>query len=169
MQDIARESEYGIGTLYLYFKDKEELYLSLIEAKMGKLIEYVDSRVRDVKDPLGKLRSLVNAHLTFFQENRDFFKIYFAERNRAGGEMKGKITKSAINTMLSYINYIGTVVKEAISRGEIKKYDPRRLGYILGAMINSVVFPTLREGSDEDLTRFGDFIIEIFLHGVAQK
>ena len=34
MQDIAKEAQYATGTVYLYFKDKEALYFSLLEEKI---------------------------------------------------------------------------------------------------------------------------------------
>lgn len=62
MEDIAKEAELSPGTLYLYFKNKEELYASL----SLRILQYLNIRVDHVNkedglDPLGKLDALIEA------------------------------------------------------------------------------------------------------------
>ncbi|TAM39648.1 TetR/AcrR family transcriptional regulator, partial [bacterium] len=44
MQDIARDAQYATGTVYLYFKDKESLYFSLVERKYSDLLAILKER-----------------------------------------------------------------------------------------------------------------------------
>src|SRR5437764_5208949 len=76
IEEIARAAEYGTGTVYLYFKDKEALYVELFEEKVGELYAHVRGRVGDEKDPLAALRRLIQARMEFFDRNRAFFQIY---------------------------------------------------------------------------------------------
>jgi AcrR family transcriptional regulator len=62
MEDIAKEAELSPGTLYLYFKNKEELYASL----SLRILQYLNIRVDHVNkeeglDPVGKLDALIEA------------------------------------------------------------------------------------------------------------
>src|SRR5438445_13885327 len=45
MTDIAEAAEFAIGTVYHFFKSKEEIYISLIEDKMEEYAEHVEPRV----------------------------------------------------------------------------------------------------------------------------
>ena len=75
MQDIAREAQYATGTAYLYFKDKESLYFSLLEEKISDMMSIVKEKTSAAKDVREKLNILVNpairikhnpAYLTLF-------------------------------------------------------------------------------------------------------
>ena len=77
IQDIAEEAQYAVGTIYLHFKDKEVLYLDLIERKMANLISEVKKEVNKTKDAKEKIKVLVRQQLTYFEENQDS-RIFFA-------------------------------------------------------------------------------------------
>jgi AcrR family transcriptional regulator len=68
MEDIAREAELSPGTLYLYFKNKDELYASL----SLRILQYMNIRLEDVKkekdsDPEQKIRSIKEALYDVYQ------------------------------------------------------------------------------------------------------
>src|SRR5258708_30153337 len=72
IEEIARAAEFGTGTMYLYFKDKETLYLELFEQKIRELLEQVEQEVGDERDPIQALRRLMHARMGFFERNRAF-------------------------------------------------------------------------------------------------
>src|SRR5437773_5784491 len=90
IEEIARAAEYGTGTVYLYFKDKEALYVELFEAKIRELLDHVQRSAAEGKDPLEALRRLVRARMEFFDQNREFFRIYMGGRTELGESMGGK-------------------------------------------------------------------------------
>src|SRR5438445_4179235 len=79
IEEIARAAEYGTGTVYLYFKDKEALYIELFEEKVGELYAHVRDRVGDEEHPVAALGRLIQARMEFFERNRAFFQIYMRE------------------------------------------------------------------------------------------
>src|SRR5207248_6658178 len=68
MEDIAAEADVGKGTLYRYFKDKDDLYLALLSRAAGQLIERVRAALDRDDGPVGRLEAVVGAALTFFDE-----------------------------------------------------------------------------------------------------
>src|ERR1043166_4084242 len=58
IEEIARVAEYGTGTVYLYFKDKETLYLELVEEKFRGMIGHVQQSVAGENDPIEGMRRL---------------------------------------------------------------------------------------------------------------
>ena len=91
MSDIAEEAQYAVGTIYLYFKDKQGLYASLLEEKMGDLFHLVQEKVEKTNKVFGKISVLVKTYLEFFANNEDFFRIYFSERGDLRLKFKGEI------------------------------------------------------------------------------
>ena len=65
IQDIAEEAQYAVGTIYLHFKDKEVLYLDLIERKMANLISEVKKEVNKTKDAKEKSVIIIIVDLFF--------------------------------------------------------------------------------------------------------
>src|SRR4051794_28806540 len=66
MDDIAAAAGVGKGTLYRYFKDKEELYLALLERASAQVTELLQEAV-SAGSPVEKLERLVAAILSYFE------------------------------------------------------------------------------------------------------
>src|SRR4051794_36154152 len=75
MEDIAAAAGVGKGTLYRYFKDKEELYLALLE----RAAEQISSRLQEAhdrpSDPRCRLEAMVEAVLVYFDEQPYLFDL----------------------------------------------------------------------------------------------
>jgi AcrR family transcriptional regulator len=75
MEDIAAAAEVGKGTLYRYFKDKEELYLGLLDQAAAGLRECLDEAVATAHGPRLQLEALVSAILDYFDANPYLFDL----------------------------------------------------------------------------------------------
>ncbi|MEO5762557.1 MAG: TetR/AcrR family transcriptional regulator [Vicinamibacteria bacterium] len=85
MQDIADESGISKGTLYLYFKDREQLFERVSRAGLGELIGKVDAIVAKNLPFEPTIRELVLMNLRFFDERRDLYRVHF-ELSSSGGQ-----------------------------------------------------------------------------------
>ncbi len=168
IQDIAKVAQYAVGTIYLYFKDKEVLYLELIERKIEDLISEVKKEVNNAEDAKEKIKVLVSRQLTYFEENQDFFRIYFSERGGLRWAIKDKISKSAVDKFVKYLDYITELLKDAQEKRLIRQdLEARRLAYVLASMLNAVILPWLKGAcKKEKIIDMTDFILDIFFNGV---
>jgi AcrR family transcriptional regulator len=69
MEDIAAAAEVGKGTLYRYFKDKEELYVALLDRAAAGLRQCIDRALEADPCPRARLEGMVAAILAFFDDN----------------------------------------------------------------------------------------------------
>ena len=169
MQDIAREAQYATGTVYLYFKDKEELYLSILEEKMGNLTARLKENTEHVADAEDKIRIFVQESLDSFERNQNFFRIFFSERHKGQILKEGKIAKSLVmNQHKEFIDgLIAIGQKQKVIRND---FSPKQIAEILGSIFMSVVFGWLREEQkDKRLHDMADFVVDIFLSGAGRK
>jgi len=171
IQDIAKEAQYAVGTIYLYFKDKEALYLQLIEKKLKDLSSEIKKEVNKVGGPKEKIQVLVRKQLAYFEEHQDFFKIYFLEREGLRWGARDRISKETVNKFEEYINYLTRLLKEAQDDSLIRQdIDTKRLAYVLASMLNGVIIPWLKGVCRrEKITDMADFILEVFFKGVEQR
>src|SRR5579862_4203780 len=69
--DIAREAGVADGTVYLYFKNKDDILVSIFNDVMDEALEVGRTRLAELDDPLEKLRQISKAHLERFASDRD--------------------------------------------------------------------------------------------------
>jgi AcrR family transcriptional regulator len=168
MSDIAREAEFGTGTLYKYFKSKEELYFTLIDEKVEEINRLVKSELSQKTSAIERIRKVLGLQLEFIERNRDFFMIYISERNRFEWTVKDDLGKGIHEKMVTYIDTLAEVMRQGVKEGEFKSINPIDLAHALVGIVNSFVFERLISREHYPLISKLDTVLEIFLGG-AQR
>jgi AcrR family transcriptional regulator len=75
--DIAAEADVGLGTFYLHFKTKNEIFTELVEVGAAKLREEIAAAKVGVSDPAEKLKIVIGTVLDAAAENPENFRIIF--------------------------------------------------------------------------------------------
>ncbi len=89
MEDVAALAEVGKGTLYRYFKDKEELYLALLDRAAAGLRQCMDEALAGAAGPRERLEALVGAILAYFDRNPYLFDLLqHAEARQQSGTLE---------------------------------------------------------------------------------
>jgi AcrR family transcriptional regulator len=102
MRDISRETAVSLAGLYHYCKSKEELLFLIQDNCFGRVLERLEERLRDVDDPVSRLRIFIENHLSFFAANMSEMKVLSHEAESLQGDLhehvstrKDKYTKLA--------------------------------------------------------------------------
>jgi len=172
MSDIARQAEYAVGTIYLYFKDKQALYLALTDEKIEELIRKIKERIADAGGALEKIKALIEGEFAYFEENEDFFRIYFSEGGLDSWAIKDKPSPATVEKIMKFLDYISSIIKLAQTENIVRQeLDPKRTAHLLGSMIKSVIIPWLKDkpSKKESLKGLSSFILDAFLNGTAVK
>ena len=168
MSDIAREAEFGTGTLYKYFKSKEELYFTLIDEKVEEINRLVKDELSRKTSAVERIKKVLELQFGFFERNRDFFRIYISERNRFEWTVKDDLGKGLHEKMVTYINILAGVMRQGIKGGEFKSMNPMDLAHTLVGIVNSFVFEWMISHEPYPLISKLDTVLKIFLEG-AQR
>jgi len=75
MDEIAEAAELSKGTIYLYYKSKEDLYLAVIMRGIQTLYEMFDARIKTEPDVVKALMALQETYLDFFYKHRSYFRM----------------------------------------------------------------------------------------------
>ncbi len=166
MSDIAREAEFGTGTLYKYFKSKEELYFTLIDEKVEAINGPVKAELSRKTPAVERIKNVLGFQFEFFERNRDFFRIYTSERSRFEWTVKDELGKGIHEKMIAYIHLLAEVMGQGIEEGEFRRLDPMDLAHALVGIVNSFVFEWMISRESYSLISKLDTVLEVFLGGV---
>lgn len=168
MSDIAREAEFGTGSLYKYFKSKEDLYFTLIDEKVEEINGPVNAELSQKTPAVDRIKKVLGLQFEFFERNRDFFRIYASERTRFEWTVKDELGKDLHEKMVAYIHLLAAVMREGIEAGELKPLNPMDLAHALVGIVNSFVFEWIISRESYPLISKLETVLEIFLGGVHQ-
>jgi TetR/AcrR family transcriptional regulator len=168
MSDIAREAEFGTGSLYKYFKSKEELYFTLIDEKVEEINRLVKAELSQKTSAVERIKKVLELQFEFFERNRDFFRIYISERNRFEWTVKDELGKGLHEKMVAYITILAEVMRQGIEGGEFRSMNPTDLAHALVGIVNSFVFEWMISRELYPLISKLDTALEIFFGGVRQ-
>ena len=170
MQEIAEEAGVAKGTIYLYFRDRDELVEKTFENAMAQLMVRIDEALDQDIAFEAKLRAVLLAQLTFFSQNREFFRLYLSLRMPEGTPERQRRQKRTCQPQYrNRAQKLATVLEEAMKRGEIRRVDSYRLALFIMEGSTAVILERLTEesspGEDVDV----DFIAGLILDGIRKR
>ena len=132
VSDIAREAGIASGTIYLYFKTKDEILVTLFREKMAEWVELVRGEIVAEPDPIAKLRRLVALHFSVLESNPDLAEVVQVELRQGHKFFRG----ASAHEVSSYFTLIGSVLEAGIASGQIRGDLPVKLAtkMLFGAM-----------------------------------
>jgi AcrR family transcriptional regulator len=77
MQDVARAAGCAAGTLYLYFKSKEDLFSAMVSKHVNVLSASHRRAFAEAPDAVSALRTTLTTFLAYFNQHRTFFRIFY--------------------------------------------------------------------------------------------
>ncbi len=83
VEEIAQAAGVAKGTVYLYYPSKRDLYREALKGGLVSMCEDLEKKVRAADSTQSKIRVFIAAKLHYFDENREFFKIYYSEMGNA--------------------------------------------------------------------------------------
>ena len=115
--EIAREADVADGTIYLYFKNKDDILISLFEDKMNEIIAQLNSRLEGMTDPIEKIRVYIRAHFEMVRDHHDLMEVITVELRQSAKFMKEYDNKQ----FMRYLNILSDIIREGKDSGLIRK------------------------------------------------
>lgn len=170
MQEIAEEAGVAKGTIYLYFRDRDELVEKTFENAMGQLMAQIDQALSRNVSFEEKLRAVMSAKLGFFTENREFLRLYLSLRMPEGNAQQQRRQKQKCEPhYASSAAKLVAVIDEAIARGEVRPVDSKRLATFLIEGSTAIMIERLNEESSNDGEADVDLIVGFVLDGIRKR
>jgi len=166
VSEIAREADVADGTIYLYFKNKEDILISIFEENMDEILNLVRGEISQHKDAVAKLRRLVHLHMSLMEKNPRLAEVIQVELRQSSKFMKEyKNVK-----FLEYLQFIGEVIEEGQREGLIRSnITPAVFKRMLFGALDELALQWVLSKRRYSLSAAADQATDIFLHGVATK
>ncbi len=161
MQEIAEEAGVAKGTIYLYFRDRDELVDKTFERAITALHARVEAAL-GVEQPFEeKLRAILTAEFKFFREHREFFRLYISLRHP-----EGRQKRTCEPRYRARIERMSAVLQQAMERGEIRRIDPTRLALFIIEGSDAIIIERVLEDAPPPEEADVDLIAGAILEGI---
>ena len=164
ISEIAKAANVADGTIYLYFKNKDDLLISLFEEEMANIIRKMKDEVAREEGFENKIRKFIKVHLDLIAENQDLAEVLQIELRQSH-----KFMKEYMGTKLNdYLNIISNIIVQGQKNGEIRSdIIPGIAKRILfGALDELSGFWVLSKNKRYSLSLSAQMLGDIFINGI---
>jgi len=160
MRVIAKAADISTGGLYLYFKNKEDLYLTLMKSKMDDFAGQTLESVRDVTDPAEAISAFMAMTLDYAKKHKELILVQGREHGFAFGlEMKRKFFKTQRGL-------IENIIRQGIQSGVFKKVNVQETAKVIFSVIRGFVLSIVVEA---DALFSPEECSKLLLNGLLKK
>jgi TetR/AcrR family fatty acid metabolism transcriptional regulator len=162
VQDIADEAGIAKGTVYLYFKSREDI----LEKTMTFSFEEFHVRIREAIEAGGPFAEavgrVVQAQLEYFEERQEFFRLYLAMAEPLG---ERRLKKHA--AYRTHIAQLTTMIEVAARNGEVQSEPAERIAIALASVTRDIALQRMAEKPPRPLADDASFVRDFICRGIA--
>ncbi|HZS36931.1 MAG TPA: TetR/AcrR family transcriptional regulator [Polyangia bacterium] len=164
---IAHVAGVADGTIYLYFKSKDDLLISLFEDRMERVNENLREALASSKSATDRLRTVVRLHLDLIEKNRHMAEVICVELRQSS-----KFVKEYKNPKFAeFLRLIASAIADGQASGELRRdLDPQIISRALFGALDEIALAWLVKGKDRiDLSHAAEQLGLLFIDGLRAR
>ena len=164
--DVARAAGVAAGTVYLYFKSKDDLLISIFERSMRDGLSRGREAVADLADPPERLRRLARGHLARLGSDRNLAVVFQVELRQST-----KFMERFSSTLLrEYLGVIRAVIADGQKTGVFRKeINPTLAAKLFFGGLDEMATNWVLSRRKYSLVSEADAIVDVFVGGFRGK
>jgi TetR/AcrR family fatty acid metabolism transcriptional regulator len=159
--DVAKKAGVADGTIYLYFKNKDDLLISLFETKMEAFLQHFSSLATNDNPADEKLRKFISLYFQLIEEDQDLAEVFQVELRQSSKFLKHYHNQNFID----FLNLIGAIIHDGKTQGlfrnDINIHNMKLM--IFGALDELARQWILTDEPDHDLKQTAQETSDVFL------
>jgi TetR/AcrR family transcriptional regulator, fatty acid metabolism regulator protein len=164
--DIARAADVADGTVYLYFKSKEEILHSIFDQNIADAIDAARRLIQNVRDPREKLRRIAALHLERLGADRDLAIVFQVELR---GSTKFMREFSAAG-FAEYLTLLREIFEEGQAAGVFREeLHAKAAAKVLFGALDEMATNWIISKRSYQLAPMANVVMDVFLNGVARQ
>ena len=169
MLEIAQQADFAVGTVYKFFKNKEDLYKSMLVTKAQEFHQTLKDALDSKGDPLTVLTNYVAAKGAVFAENVESVRLYFAETQGASYNLMAGLDRDIQSLYKEVLKKLTSLFRTGIREKVFRKLDPYSMAVALEGLTNSFLFCWLEDTEAHPYENNVAVMTEMFLQGVVAR
>jgi TetR/AcrR family fatty acid metabolism transcriptional regulator len=164
--DIDRVAGVAAGTVYLYFRSKDDLLISIFERGMRQAIAEGEAVVADLTDPRARLRRFARLHLGRLGRDRNLAVVFQVELRQSTKFME-RFSSTLLRDYLGLIrNAIADGQRDGLFRADIKPTVAAKMLFgALDEMATNWILSRRRYSLEAD----ADAVVDLFINGARAR
>jgi len=163
ISDIADRASVADGTVYLYFKNKEEILMTAINTAFDAFMRHARTELEKLPNPADRLHRLAFLHLDALGSNRNLAVVFQMELRQS----TRFLSEFSHHHMVEYLSLARTAISDGQASGIFRQAVPAKVAAncFFGALDEMVTSWVLNE-HEYRLANVADAVVDIFLNGM---
>ena len=166
ISDIAKRAGVADGTIYLYFRNKDDVLLSIFEEKMGVLIAGVHAALDGIDDPMERVRAFARYHFKQVEDHRALAEVLQIELRLSNKFLK----EYRPEKLWEYLGIFATILREGQERGVIRaELNPFVMMWAFFGALDEIAIQWVlsKKPSKFPLEATANSVADVFIRGMA--
>ena len=166
VSDVARAAGVADGTVYLYFKGKDDLLSSIFTTAMTAFIARARAELLPLADPRARLRRFAQLHFEALERDRDMAIVFQIELRQSTKFME----QFSTTFLAEYFQIIREAVEEGQRRGLFRpQLHPKVVAKILFGALDEMATNWVLSHNHYSLAGMAEPVLDLFFHGVSSS
>jgi len=163
--DVAQAAGVADGTVYLYFKSKDDLLISIFNETMDEVIARSRGELEKIEDPVARLRKLASLHLSWLGRDRQLAVVFQVELRQSTKFME----EFSMTRLAEYFEMIREVIVDGQSRGIFRKeVQPQVATKVFFGALDEMVTNWILSRKRYSLETMVQPVLDILIRGLAK-
>ncbi len=170
--DIAEEAGVGKGTIYEYFRSKEEIFSAAFEFFFQTLNINIERSLAETDDPVQKLKIIIGETMRGFLQNDGKFAELIMEFWAEGVRTKDPAMLGSIDLKSLYAEYrkfISEVIEEGIKTGTFRKIDTQMVASVIIAALDGIGLQWIMDRQLFNPEKISELMFATLLEGIRKR
>lgn len=169
MQEIAGKAEFSVGTLYKFFANKEDLYITLLREKAAAFFGGIlDILIQD-GSPVEIVKQYVRASSFFISDNHALIRLYLADSRGFGKGRKAQEDIGIRQLEIDSQKQLAKVIERGIQEGTFREVQPWEAAIALTGILEAFFVSWLEDPDSNPRGLDSEVILDLFLQGISKS
>lgn len=167
ISQIAKAAGVADGTIYLYFRNKDDILISLFEERMDAAIDEFESALVGIADPVERLRAFVMQYARYMEKNRNLAEVISVELRQSNKFMKEYVPVK----FRQFLNILSSIIREGKDLGVFRKDVEPGIAKraIFGALDEMTLYWVLAPRPKYSPPQIAENLADMFIEGMKAR
>jgi len=162
IKDIASKANIADGTIYLYFNNKDDLFIKVFTKMIDEKLAYIDTKVKNELTSIAKLHKFFELKLELIKSDKAYAK-FFIQEMRQNSLFYSKFPD--FKPVSIFIEYLEKIIIDCIDEGSIREINPHTTAIVIFGSVEFAMTDYILNKQEFDIDQFKNEIIDLLHNG----